>query len=147
MIGCSASATIVRNVPVPCRWNCAPTSSMYLRRVEEAVRRAVQRDEALAAGDVVEQRLLLLRRDLRRVGVDDQAVVLAERLGVEVLDLVGVRQLDAALLQHRLKLPEPLRRLMMAVVAEEQELERFGGRAGDSTRGNQADRENASEDS
>ena len=51
-----------------------------LRRVEEAVRGAVQRDEALAALDVVEQRLLLLGRDLRGVGVDDQAVVAGERL-------------------------------------------------------------------
>ena len=56
-------------------------------------------------------------------------VVLAERLGIQVLDLVGIRQLDAALFQHRLKLREPRRRLMMAVVAEEQQLERLSGGA------------------
>ena len=29
VMGCSPSARIVRNVPVPCRWNWAPTNSMY----------------------------------------------------------------------------------------------------------------------
>ncbi len=98
-----------------------PDQLDVLGRIQEAVRRAVQRDEALAAGDVVEQGLLLLGRDLRRVGVDHQAGVLAERLGIEVVDLVGIRQLDAPLLQHRLKLLEAVRRAVKAAVAQEQE--------------------------
>ena len=41
-----------------------------LRRIEEAVRCAVQRNEALATRDVIEQRLLLLGRDALDIGVD-----------------------------------------------------------------------------
>ena len=66
MIGWSASAIVVseraRAVPL----ELGADQLDVLRRVEEAVRGAVQRDEALAAVDVVEQRLLLLRRDLGR---------------------------------------------------------------------------------
>src|SRR5262249_52726104 len=47
-------------------------------RVQEAVRRAVERDEPLAAGDIVEQSLLLFGGDARGVGIDDQAVIFAE---------------------------------------------------------------------
>ena len=103
-----------------------PDQLDVLGRIQEAVRRAVQRDEALAAGDVVEQGLLLLGRDPRRVGIDHQARVLAERLGIQVVELVRVGQLDPPLLQHRLKLLEPRRRLMVAAVAEEEQLERLG---------------------
>ena len=76
-----------------------------LRRVEEAVRGAVQRDEALAARDVIEQRLLLLRADLgrgwrRSAGRRTRPSV----FGVQVVELVGVGQLDAALGEHRLQI-------------------------------------------
>ena len=94
-----------------------------LRRVEEAVARAVDRDEPLAALDVVEQRLLLLGGDLGVVRVDHQAVVVREVLRVEVVELVGVGQLDAACREDRLQLLEPLGRLVPGVVAEEEHLE------------------------
>ena len=73
MIGWSGSTTFVSNSPVPCLWNWAPTRAMYFGRVQEAERGAVQRDEAAAVRDVVEQRLLLVLADLRRVGVDRPA--------------------------------------------------------------------------
>ena len=75
MIGWSGSAMMVRKVPVLWLLELGADQVDVLRRIEEAVRRAVQRDEALAAGDVVEQGLFLLGRDLVDVGVDDQAVV------------------------------------------------------------------------
>ena len=96
-----------------------------LRRVEEAVRRAVQRDEALAALDVVEQRLLLLRRDLRRVGVDRSGR--RSRRASSALrssTLVGVGEVDAAL--RRAPAASCRKRsagLVVAVVAEEEELQ------------------------
>src|SRR5262249_19036483 len=93
------------------------------RRVEEAVRGAVQRDEALAALDEVEQRLLLFRGNLGGVGVDHQPVVAGEQLWIEGVHLVGVGELDAALFQHRLQLAEALRRPVVAVVAEEEDLD------------------------
>src|SRR5205085_2713990 len=78
---------------------------------------AVQRDEALAAGHVVEQRLLLLGRNLIDVGVDDQAVVAGQRLGPQGARLLGVRHVDAAGGHRRLELAEPIRRLVVAAVA------------------------------
>ena len=114
---------LARKVPVPCCWNWAPTRSMYVR-IEEAVRRAVERDEPLPGRDVVEQRLLLLGADPRLVGVDHQARVVVQRSRLEVAELVGVDQLDPALGEHRLQLAEPGRRLVVAVVAQEQQLER-----------------------
>ena len=66
MIGCDGSTILVSNSPVPCRWNWAPTSAMYLGELQEAVRRTVERDEAAAALDVVEQGLLLVGPDLGR---------------------------------------------------------------------------------
>ena len=91
---------------MPCRWNWAPTSSMYFGEFRKQYDAQWSGMKPLPPGDVVEQRLLLLGRDPRGVGVDDQAVVLCRASRVQVVDLVGVGQLDAALLQHRLKLPE-----------------------------------------
>jgi hypothetical protein len=67
-----------------------PDQLDVLGRIQEAIRRTMQRDEAFAAGDIIEQRLLLLGRNLRRVGIDDQAIVFAERLRIEVLDRAAV---------------------------------------------------------
>ena len=78
MIGWSGSTTLVSNSPVPWLLNWAPTSATYSGELQEAVRGAVERHEPAAAGDVVEQRLLLLGRDLVDVGVDDQGVVLGQ---------------------------------------------------------------------
>ena len=95
-----------------------------LGRVQEAERGAVQRDEAAAARDVVEQRLLLVLADLRRVGVDEQRVVLAERLGVQVRHLLGVGHLDPASGQDRGDLRVAIGGAVMPLVAEEEDRER-----------------------
>ena len=87
----------------------------------------MQRNESLAASDVVEQGLFLLGFDLRRIGDDHEACVLAERLGIQVRHLVGIRQLDASLFEYRLELLEAVCRPVVAGVAEEEELERLGG--------------------
>ena len=96
-----------------------------LRRVEEAVAGAVQRDEALTTLDEVEQCLLLLRSDPGDVREDHERVVAGEGLLVQVGGPVGVGQLDAAFGEHRLELLEPLRRAVAGIVAEEEDLERF----------------------
>jgi hypothetical protein len=70
------------------------------------------------------------------VGEDHQAVVLRQRRRVQVGHLVRVRQGDPPGRQHRLQLPEPGRRLVVPVVAEEQhaQLRRLGGAQAGGTR-------------
>jgi hypothetical protein len=80
----------------------------------------VERDEAFAAGDVFEEGLFLLRENFGCVGIDEEAGVFVERGGVQVFGLVGVRQVDAAFFQNGLDLREARRRLVMAVVTEEE---------------------------
>ena len=96
--------------------------------VPKAVARTVQRDEALATGDVIEQRLGLVILDLVDVREQHQPVELRELLVIQVADDIGVFQLNPASLHHRLQLPEPSTRLMMPVVTKIQQLERFGFR-------------------
>ena len=60
------------------------------RRVLEAERRGVDRQERLAARDEVEQRLLLVRRDGGVIGVDHQRVVLRQLRRVQVGRILGV---------------------------------------------------------
>ena len=61
----------------------------------------MQRDKSLAAGDKVEQGLLLLFADLADVGIDDQAVVGGELFRVEVFNLPGVLDINSPGAQHR----------------------------------------------
>ena len=89
--------------------------------VQEAERGAVQRDEAAAARHVVEQRLLLVLADPGRIGVDEQRVILAERLGVQVRHLLGVGDLDPASGQHRGDLRVAIGGAVVPLVAEEED--------------------------
>ena len=100
-----------------------PNEGDVLRRIEEAVTGAVQRDEPLPPSTIVEQGLLLLGGDLLLVGVDHEPVVGAERLGVQVVELVGIGEVDVAGREHRLELLEARRRPVMAIVAQEEHLE------------------------
>jgi len=96
-----------------------------LRRVLKAERGAVDGNEALAALDILEERLLLLRRDLRDVGVDHQAVVTGECVRVERVGLIGVFQVNAAFGHDRLKLAVAVVGPVSAVVAEKEDLDRL----------------------
>ena len=94
-----------------------------LRRVAETVRRTVQRDEALARGDVVQQRLFLLGGHVVDVGIDDHTVVFGERVGIEGPRVAGVLDVDLAI-GHRLDhLPVALGGAMMPLVADEQDFQ------------------------
>ena len=85
----------------------------------------MQGDEAFATCDEVEERLLLLRRDLRRVGIDQEPIVAGQGLVVKRGDLVGVGDVDAPCCQDGLQLAKAVHGPMMAVVAEKQNLDRF----------------------
>jgi hypothetical protein len=102
----------------------AADESDVLRRILEAERRAVERDQPLAPFNVVEQRLLLLRPDLLGIRIDGDAVVLVENLRRQRIERIGVGEIDAVLGERGLKLAEPGLRLMMSVVAEEQDADR-----------------------
>ncbi len=110
--------------------------------IEEAIRRAMERDEALAGRDEIEQGGLLRRRDFGDIRIDQQSVIAPERLGVERINGVGVGQLDAAFFENRLQLAKPFHRLVMPVVAEEENLDRRRlGRQRDGQRDQQRQRE------
>jgi hypothetical protein len=93
-----------------------------LRRIQEAIRGAVDRDESAPPFDVVEQRPFLLRRNLGRIGVDHQTGILAERLLVEVAHPLGVGQIDAPFFEDGGNLLEPRCGLVVPLVAQEEEL-------------------------
>ena len=65
------------------------------------------------------------------IGVDHQAIVRGQCFGVERIDLVGVSEVNAALRQNGLQLAKALGGLVVAVVAEEEDLDRrlFGDSA------------------
>src|ERR1700687_6177869 len=86
----------------------------------------MQRDEALAAFNEIEQRFFLLGNDFVGVGVDDQSIVTGQGLWIERIDLVGVGHFDAAFFQHGLQLLESVRRTVVAIIAKEQQLNGFG---------------------
>ena len=95
MIGWSGSTTLVSNCAGPVLLELGADQRDVRRRVEEAERGTVEGHEAAPVRHEVEQRLSC-SGDLRRVGVDDQGVVVAQRRRVQVRRLLGVRQLDPA---------------------------------------------------
>ena len=61
----------------------------------------MQGDKSLAAGDKVEQGLFLLLADIPDVGIDDQAVVRGELVGIEVFNPPGVLDINSSWPPHR----------------------------------------------
>ena len=100
------------------------------RRVLKAKTGGVQRHQALATANVVNDRRLLLGRDRLDVGKDGQRVVRLQDIGREIGEVVGVDQVDAPRGQHGLELAEPLGRLVVPPVAEKQHLDGPLGRPG-----------------
>lgn len=82
--------------------------------------------EALAAGDEIEEGLLLLGRELGVVGEDREGVVAGERGGVQVFELLGVGEGDAARAERGVELFEALGGLVVAFVAEEEDVQAVG---------------------
>ena len=95
-------------------------------RISEARRRAVNRHEALAARDEIEQRLFLLGRELGVVGEDREHVVARERGGIQVVEFLGVGEREAARRERGVELLEALGGLVMPGVAEEEDVEAGG---------------------
>ena len=94
------------------------------RRVAKTKTRAVQRHEALAAADEIEDGGLAVRRQAVDVGVNGQHVVGVEHRGGEILEPLRVDELDAARREHGLQLREPLGGRVVPLVTEEQHLDR-----------------------
>ena len=81
----------------------------------------MQRNEPTAVRDEIQQGLLLVRRNPRPVRVDHQTIVPGEFGGIEIVQGLGVVELDSVAAQQRLNLLEAIRGPVMAVVAEEQD--------------------------
>ena len=124
MIGCSASTTVVSNSPVPWLLNWAPTSATYFGELRKQNEAQWIGAKPPAPFDVIEERLLLLGGDLVDVGVDQDGLVLRERLGVEVRDVLGVGHVDPAERQDGRDLRRPVGRLVVAAIAEEKNVDR-----------------------
>ena len=90
------------------------------RRVEKAIGRAVQGDEALSSLNEVKESLFLGPGNLSNVGVDDQAIVGGQLVGVEVFDPVGVLNIDSSGLENGDQLPGSFEGTMVSIVAEEE---------------------------
>ena len=103
-----------------------PDQLHHVLVVAKAVARAVQRHEALARRDVIEQRLRLVVLNLVDVGIHDQPVIRLERRGIQVADHVRIDEFNPAFLHHGLKLLEPHRRLVMVVVSQKEQLQLRG---------------------
>jgi hypothetical protein len=87
----------------------------------------VQRDEPLAAGDIVQQNLRLTGGDDIDICVDDQPVERFQRVRRERdFSVVGVPHLDPPLSQHGHQMGSQITRPMMSVVTEKQQLEICG---------------------
>ena len=80
----------------------------------------MQGDEALSFLNEVKESLFLGLGNLSNVGVDDQAIVGGQLVGVEVFDPVGVLNIDSSGLENGDQLPGPFKRTMMSIVAEEE---------------------------
>ena len=86
----------------------------------------MQRNESTALRDEIQQRFLLLWRNPGPVGVEHQTIVSGEFGGIEIVQRLGVVELDSVAAQHRLNLLEAIRGPMMAVVTEEQDTQGNG---------------------
>ena len=88
---------------------------------------AVQWNERLSGGDIIEHGFGLSVFDAVDVGVEDQTVELVEHFRGEVFHAVGVFEFDAALFEDTGEFVKAFRGAMMTVVAHEQQFQ-VGGR-------------------
>ncbi len=101
-----------------------------LWRIEEAVRRAVERDQAATPFDIVDQRFFLLGGDRFDVRVDDQAPVGIESGRRQAVDVTGVLDLNPSLGKDGDQLLGTGGWLMMAVIPQKKETNRLLGSCG-----------------
>src|ERR1051326_4333088 len=87
----------------------------------------MKRNQTTAGVDEAHQRSLLLRGNLRVVGVDDEAVVTGELVGIQIVERLGVSAFDASVGERWFELFEAIGRAVMALVAEEQDADAFRG--------------------
>ena len=99
----------------------------HLRIIPPAERCTVQRNEAFAARNIVQNCLGLRVFDLINVGVQNEPIKAGERFGRQVFHAVRVLQLNSASFQDRSQFMEPLRRPMMTIVAHEEQLQVSSG--------------------
>ena len=76
-------------------------------RIAKAKRRTMNWNKAFPRGNVIKQCLGLRRLNGIDVGVEHEAIVLTERLGIEFVNLFGIGELDAPLCHNWFDNPEP----------------------------------------
>ena len=97
----------------------SPNQCRDPRRVQKAIRPAMNRREAVPALDEVKQCLFLLRRDLQPIRIQQEHVIPIEILRIQIAQIISVNQIDSANAQGRGHVPAPLERHVMAVVSQE----------------------------
>ncbi len=94
----------------------------------------MQGEKPSSAFDIIEQGVLLVLRDPVDIGIDQQAIVSFEKGGIEIGDVLGVHELDAATQQCWCECPKSECGLMMPAIAEKEKLQdglRFGAQRRD----------------
>lgn len=91
------------------------------RRIEEAVRSAMQRNKPSPRRDEIDEGFFLAWRNLSVIRIDEQAVVASQLGWIQVVERVGVGQFNASRRQDRLHLFESIGGAMMSVVAQEKD--------------------------
>jgi hypothetical protein len=86
----------------------------------------MDRHKSTARGHVVQQSPFFAWRDAVNVRVQHERIEVSEVFRIELGNVIGVDQIDAALGQHGLKLSEPLLGPMRAVVTKEKHVEILG---------------------
>ena len=100
------------------------THELYdLGIVSPAERRTVQRDESLAAGDIIQNRFGLSVFDLVDVGKQHQPIEVRQRLGSQIFHAVRILQLNSTSFHDGSELMKSLRRPMMTVIAHEEQFQ------------------------
>src|SRR5438093_11678455 len=86
--------------------------------IEKAIRRTMKRHKSASRRYEIEQGFFLFRGDLRRIGINNEAIESRQACRVQVLHVLSVDGLDAFARENGLQLFEPIGGAVVAVVAE-----------------------------
>jgi hypothetical protein len=95
-----------------------------LGRIQKTVGSAVEWHKPSSPLDKIQERFFLFRPDARGVRVNRQANEPRESGGVQVLDGVGIDQVDPLTGKNRLQLFEPISRLVVSIIPQEENAQR-----------------------
>ncbi len=100
-----------------------PHERDHILGIAKAKARTVEWHKTLAARDIFQQCLFFRRGNRIDVRIQQKRIILFQVLGIEIPHLIGIDQFNAPLFENGFKLHEAFPRLVVAVVAQEQDLQ------------------------